>query len=79
MKKRIPDYIESRATKILEQLNATGFKGLHYKRLIANRNIFSISIGTKYRIIVRTEDDKYMCSEILSHADYNIRVKSRRH
>ena len=79
MKKKVPEYIAIKAEKIIEQLNTTGFTGIHKKRLSSNRDIISIPLGTKYRIIVKNDGVKFICSEVLTHAAYSIKIKSRRH
>lgn len=79
MKNKIPEYITKKADEILCQLNSTGFKGLRYKRLSSNRNIISIKITPRYRVIVRNENNTFTFSEVLSHSAYSIKIKSRRH
>lgn len=79
MTSKLPDYVIKKADKIIEQLNSTGYKGLHRKRLSSNRDIMSIPIGKKYRVIVKNDGEKFIFSEVLSHAAYSIKIKSRRH
>jgi len=75
---KLPKQIMNKANKVIESItngkSHANFKG---KRLQRNRNIISIPLSNNYRMLL-DESSKYTHFLILSHAEYNCKVRTWR-
>jgi hypothetical protein len=74
----LPLEIVQRAAQIIADLNAgtayTKFKG---KRISRRREILSIPVGRRYRLVARIKSEGIEYLDLLSHEDYNTRIAAR--
>lgn len=74
----LPKRIQEKALEIINKLNSTSYEKLKGKRLSSNRNIVTIPIGKKYRMILKINGASLQCLEIVSHSDYDKKIRSRK-
>ncbi|MCG2787709.1 MAG: hypothetical protein L6461_21695 [Anaerolineae bacterium] len=69
---RIPGNVLAKAQKLIQKIERgvpyTTFRG---KRLSCNRNMISIPVGRKWRMLARDSPEGIQIFAVISHATYN--------
>lgn len=69
---RIPGNVLAKAQKLIQKMERgvpyTTFRG---KRLSCNRNMISIPVGRKWRMLARDSPEGIQIFAVISHATYN--------
>ena len=69
---RLPKNIQGQARKAYRKFQESpGYPGLHFKKIHARREIYSIRITQNYRALGILQDDEIIWFWIGSHAEYN--------
>ena len=76
--KKLPKHVSKKAIDIIAKINNGSYHQFRGKRFTVNHNMITVPIGKKYRMICAINNGKTECLEILSHADYDNRIKSKK-
>ena len=73
---RLPKDIQRQARKAYQKFqDSPDYPGLHFKKIYARREIYSIRITQNYRALGILQDDEIVWFWIGSHAEYNNLLK----
>lgn len=75
----LPEDIAERVLQVVQELKlGKTYMSLNGKRLVAmgQRDVISIPIGRRYRMICKEKEGAFECVEVITHETYNHRLSS---